>query len=241
MLILGIDTATAAASVALVRDAKVLCEESRSAAASGNGRPAGRTNHAETLLPQIDRVLRRSRVALADIGALAVAIGPGSFTGLRIGLSTAKGLAYGEEIPVVGVPTLEAVAARVNDYDGFVCPFLDARKKEVYAALFQRQGSTLERVSEDVVAPPAAVIENTRRYLNGGACLFIGDGVASYGDLIKAALAGRGRLTFGEGYASSAAAVARLAAEKVRRHEFDPVGPLAPIYLRASEAEIKKK
>jgi tRNA threonylcarbamoyladenosine biosynthesis protein TsaB len=241
MIILGIDTATAAASVALVEDAKLIGEEiSSRSAASGNG-AAHRGNHAETLLPLIDRLLVKSGLALTDISAFAVAIGPGSFTGLRIGLSTVKGLAYGSEVPVVGVPTLEAVAARVNDREGFICPFLDARKKEVYAALFHREGERLERVSDDVVSTPLAVVESARRRMNGGRCLFIGDAVPAYEDLIKAGLGEKVRLTRGEGYPSVGAAVARLAEDKVRRREFDPIGPLVPVYLRPSEAELKKK
>jgi tRNA threonylcarbamoyladenosine biosynthesis protein TsaB len=241
MIILGIDTATARASVALAENAKLVGEEISAGSPSGNAGAPDRGNHAQTLLPSIDRLFQRSGVALSDVAAFAVAIGPGSFTGLRIGLSTVKGLAYGSEVPVVGIPTLEAVAARVTDREGFICPFLDARKKEVYAALFQRKGEALERVSDDVVSAPVAVVESARRHMNGGRCLFIGDAVAAYAELVKAGLGDKGLLTLGESYPSVAFAVARLAEDRIRRRDFDPVGPLAPIYLRPSEAELKKK
>lgn len=242
MIILGIDTATATASAAMVENGRLVAEEvGDDLPASRNGAAVHRSNHAEILLPLIDKLLDRAGVRLSDVSAFAVAIGPGSFTGLRIGLSTVKGLAYGSEAPVVGISTLAAVAARVNDSEGLICPFLDARKKEVYAALFCRKGEALERVSDDVVSAPPAVVESARQRMNGGRCLFIGDAVPAYEDLIKAGLGEKVRLTLGEGYPSTASAVARLAEDKVRRRELDPIGPLVPVYLRPSEAELKKK
>jgi tRNA threonylcarbamoyladenosine biosynthesis protein TsaB len=238
MLILGIDTATTAASAALVDDGKLLREARHEPAR--NGGPL-RSNHAAVLLPLIDQLLNDAARRLSDVEAFAVALGPGSFTGLRIGLSTVKGLVYGADTPIVGVPTLHAVAARVDDFDGFICPFLDARKKEVYAALFHRRGERLERVSDDVVASPQTVIQSVRKRLGSERCLFIGDATLPYDDVVKTELGASGLLTLGEGYASTAAAAARLADERVRRGEFDAVGPMAPIYLRPSEAELKNQ
>ncbi len=242
MLILGIDTATTTASAALVEGGKIIGEEiGDGPGPSGHSSPNGRANHAEILLPLIDRLLGRAGLALAGISGLAVAIGPGSFTGLRIGLSTVKGLAYGSELPVVGVPTLPAVAGRVNDREGFICPFLDARKKEVYAALFYRKGERLERVTDDLVCAPEKIIEAVRCLVENGPCLFIGDATRTYANVIKERLGERGLLTLGEGYPSTASSVARLAEERIRRQEVDPVGPLVPLYLRPSEAELRKK
>lgn len=239
MLILSIDTATSQASVALVEDAKLVCEEVASPAA-GSGAAPRRGNHAQSLLPLIDKLLARRGAPLSALSAFAVTIGPGSFTGLRVGLSTVKGLAYGSETPIVGVSTLEAVAARVNDREGFIAPFLDARKKEVYGALFYRRGETLERVSDDRVMRPEAFIDSVGRRAAGAPCVFVGDAVLAYENLVKAELGAKGLLTHGDGYASTAAAAARLALDKIRRREYDPIGPLAPVYLRPSEAELKK-
>jgi tRNA threonylcarbamoyladenosine biosynthesis protein TsaB len=242
MIVLGIDTATAVASAAVVEDERLVVEETGAGVReSGNGATSHRGNHAEILLPLIDKLLDSTGLRLTDLSALAVAIGPGSFTGLRIGLSTVKGLAYGSETPVVGVPTLAAVAARVNDGAGFICPFLDARKKEVYAALFYRRGKTLERVSDDVAATPETVVEAVRRLTRGEPCLFIGDGTRTYASAVKDSFGESGRLTLGENYPSVASAVAFLAEEKLLREERDPVGPLTPLYLRPSEAELKRK
>ena len=240
MKILGIDTATATASVALVEDGKLLFDEVWPSHALYKAPSAtDRANHAETLLPLVDTLLKKADLSLSQLSALALSIGPGSFTGLRIGLSTVKGLAYGWQIPVVGVPTLLAVAARVTDWEGLICPFLDARKKEVYAALFRKQADRLERLTEDLVSSPDGVIRSLQSFGSEEGCLFIGDGTKVYGDLIKSALGGKCRWTLGASYPSMAFQVARLGEERLRKSEADPLGPLVPLYLRPSEAEIK--
>ena len=129
MRILGVDTATSTASVALIEDGRLVAEEVHSSRGSANQSQTvnSRVNHAEIILPLIEAALRKAAASLRDLSGLAVSIGPGSFTGLRIGLSTVKGLAYGLDIPVVGISTLLANAARVNDFDGLICSFLDAR------------------------------------------------------------------------------------------------------------------
>ena len=238
-MILGVDTATATASVALVEDGRLISEEIRSSMHRRG--PGSRGNHAEILLPAIETVLSRAGVSLPAISAFAVSIGPGSFTGLRIGLSTVKGLVYGSEIPVVGIPTLAAIAGKVTGWDGLICPFLDARKKEVYTALFRQRAGAVERLTEDLVSSAEAIIERVAALDGGEPCLFIGDGIQSYGQLITAALGGRSRVTLGEGYPSTACAVAQLGEARIARQERDPVGAMVPRYLRPSEAELKKR
>ena len=238
MRILGIDTSTAVASVALVEDGKLVLEETREAALESSS--TNHANHAEILLPLIDRILKQAALSLSDVSAIAVSIGPGSFTGLRIGLSTVKGLAYGWNVVIVGVPTLLAIAARVVDWDGLICPFLDARKKEVYAALFSKKGERLERLTEDVVASPEEIVRSMRSHNGHERCLFIGDGTKVYGDLIKTALGEKCLFTPGDTYPSTASAVARLGEERLRLAQPDSLGPLTPVYLRASEAELKR-
>lgn len=243
MLVLGIDTSTTIASVAVVEGGKVLCEESAADLGPATScAPAARANHAEVVLPLIDKLLRREALALADVSAFAVTIGPGSFTGLRIGLSTAKGLTYGADVPVAGIPTLLAVAARVNDREGLICPLLDARKREVYAALFRRAERGMERISDDVVASPERVVESVRAAAGGEACLFFfGDGARIYRNVIEEALGNRALFTSGESYPSTAAAAARLGEQKILGGEREAAGSLVPLYLRPSEAELKRR
>jgi tRNA threonylcarbamoyladenosine biosynthesis protein TsaB len=237
-MILGIDTSTAVASAALVEDGKLVLEEAQQAARQSSS--TNHANHAETLLPLIDRILKQAALSLSDLSAIAVSIGPGSFTGLRIGLSTVKGLAYGWNVSIVGVPTLLAIAARVTDWEGLICPLLDARKKEVYAALFSKKGERLERLTEDAVSSPGEVIRSIRSHNGRERCLFVGDGTKAYGELIKTALGEKCLFTLGESYSSTALAVARLGEARLRVAQPDPPGPLTPVYLRASEAEVKR-
>ena len=162
--VIGIDTASGAASVALVENGLLLSEKTdlRCESARDAIRRGGKSNRAETLLPLIELLFESTGVSLQDITGLALSIGPGSFTGLRIGLSTVKGLAYGWQIPVVGVSTLFAHAARVTDYEGLICVLLDARKNEVYAAVFRKTADIVNRVTEDAVASAANVVEMVR-------------------------------------------------------------------------------
>jgi tRNA threonylcarbamoyladenosine biosynthesis protein TsaB len=241
MRILGIDTATVTASVALVEDGRLVLEEICDGEIRGpsHSSPVERANHAQTLLPLVDRVLKKASVPLEGINALAISIGPGSFTGLRIGLSTVKGLAYACAIPVVAVPTLLAVALRVTGWQGLICPFLDARKKEVYAALFRKRDESLVRLTGDLVDSPERVVKAVPSSPEES-CLFIGEGTRIYGDVINEHLADRGLITLGEGYPSIASAVAQVAVEKVQNNSFDVLGSLVPLYLRPPEAELRK-
>ena len=122
MLVLGIETSSRHGGVAIIGEDRVLCEAVLSV----------EVTHSERLLPAVDRALDEARITLEGLGGIAVSIGPGSFTGLRIGLSTAKGLAYATGLPLVGVPTLEAMAWTLPAARWQVCPVLDARKQEVY-------------------------------------------------------------------------------------------------------------
>lgn len=142
MRVLGIESATATARVAVLADDHVLSECSAS-------QPGG--GHGEILLPLIERVLKEASVELAGLGLVALSIGPGSFTGLRVGLSVAKGLCLAAGLPVVGVPTLETLAHAACPSAERIWAALDARKGEVYAALFERSGSDFECVRETAV------------------------------------------------------------------------------------------
>jgi len=129
LLILGLDTATLSCSVALLRDDTVLAEMTLNI----------KKTHSERLMPLLDTLLTESGVEREQIDAIAAAAGPGSFTGLRIGMATARGLAQGLAIPAVPVSTLEAMAEAVPAPAVLICPLLDARRGEVYTALYQRE------------------------------------------------------------------------------------------------------
>jgi tRNA threonylcarbamoyladenosine biosynthesis protein TsaB len=242
MKILGIDTATSSASVALVDAGKLVMEEIYPQSRPSADKPSLRTrpHHSTTVLPLIETLLQKAKVSFDELSALAVSIGPGSFTGLRIGLSTVKGLVYGSNVPVVAISTLAAMAARVTDAEGLVCPISDARKNEVYAALFTKMEGKLQRLTSDRVSPAGTILEQILSRSGEGRSLFVGDGVRVCRDLILSSLGDRAVLTSGDDYPSIASGVAFLAEDRVRRSDFDPIGPLVPVYLRPSEAEMKK-
>ncbi|MDO5544314.1 MAG: tRNA (adenosine(37)-N6)-threonylcarbamoyltransferase complex dimerization subunit type 1 TsaB [Eubacteriales bacterium] len=139
MLILAFETSAKAASVALLEDGKLL----------GEGYQNTGLTHSQTLMVMAENLLSQCGKTVADVTAAAVAAGPGSFTGVRIGVAAAKGFAWGREIPCYGVSTLEAMALSLGVYQGYICPCMDARRSQVYNAVFYVNRGTLKRVCED--------------------------------------------------------------------------------------------
>jgi len=224
MRILAIDTATWNCGVALVRDGAVLAEQAERTT----------SNHAGTLPRLVDETFAAAGERLERGDVVAVTIGPGSFTGLRIALSFAKGLAFAGGFRLIGVPTLDALAVAAPAVDGRLCAALDARKQEIYAALYERMDGRLYRVG----TPVAAAAERVAHAL-AGPCTFVGDAVESYGDVFRRVLGAAATLLPSDAHPPRAAAVARLAAARLRGDgASDDLVSLAPDYLRPPEAEL---
>lgn len=239
MKVLGLDTSTALLSAAVLDDGRLVAECARESAPASGRRP-GRSNHAEGVLPVIEEVLERAGTDFPSLGLVGVAVGPGTFTGLRIGISTVKGLVYGSGTPVVGVRTLEAAAYRVpvgEDGATCVCPMLDARKGQVYGALYRRTAQAFECLLEDALSAPEALARQADA-LASGSCVFVGAGAEAYAEVIAGSTDGRARVAAGAGFPSTASAVARLALEKFRTGPEAAAGALAPLYLRAPDAAV---
>ncbi len=226
MLVLGVETSTTQGGVALVGDDRLVSEYLLNVEAT----------HSERLLPAIDRMLCEAGVGLDAISGIAVSIGPGSFTGLRIGLSTVKGLAYATGLPVVGVPTLEALAWAVPFAAEQVCPVLDARKHEVYAALFRYERGVLVRLMADAALAPEALCSKIRK-----PTLFLGDGLPVYGELFRRLLGDRMLVPPLASRGARPACVAELGRHRLLRGERDSADSLVPRYLRPSEAELRHR
>ena len=243
MRILGIDTATSTASVALLENGTVVAEEVHPK--RSDKRPVERalpkSNHAEVILPLIAAALQRAEIGLDDVAGIALSVGPGSFTGVRIGLSTVKGIAYGTRIPTVGISTLHATAGRVTDFDGLICSVLDARKNEVYAALYRKQGAFFERLTQDALLPMAALLEKIRVLPESASCLFVGEGAAVHREMIESSSLPDSRIAAEAGMCSVAAAVARLSEAKFVYTDVVAAAQLAPIYLRRPECEMRQQ
>jgi len=244
MRILGIDTASAVASVALLEDGRLVADATSQGnfGISDNAEVFGRGNHAEILIPLVQSVLAKVGLRTADLSGIAVSIGPGSFTGLRIGLATAKGLAYQSGLPIVGVSTLWAHAAGVSESEDTICALVDARKNEVYFALFRRAGEQLERVAEDALGSIAGAIDRvkSRDGASPRSLLFVGDGAKVYESRLRDAFGGVARFGEETGRRTLAAQVAMLAESRFRARMTDDIAELVPVYVRPSEAEVKR-
>jgi tRNA threonylcarbamoyladenosine biosynthesis protein TsaB len=223
LIVLGLDTATWTAAVGVARDGTVLAEDVE---------PASRSHIAS--LPQlVERVLARAGLGIRDVEAVAVSIGPGSFTGLRIGLGLAKGIAFAGGLPMATVPTLEALAHVAGAAPGTtVCTALDARKREVYAALFRIDPAGVpERLGPDAALPPDALAAR----LPAGTVL-VGDAGETYPDAFPANVV---RLPFASHHPRGGV-VARLGAQRLEAGESADLGSVEPAYIRASEAELAR-
>ena len=238
MTVLGIDTAAQEASVALVEDGALICEERHRVLNSNRSSSVKRPNdHSEVILPLVDKVLAQSRTSIEQLSGIAVSLGPGSFTGLRIGLATAKGLVYQSRIPLVGVSTLLANARRVKAGDALVGSLLDARKGEIYGALFRASGGTFTRVTADALSQIEQMIDvlQAHRAAESNRVLLIGEGATAYErrwlDAFPTAEIVTGLMP------SLAAEVAQLGLEQVAQSSGAESGRLTPVYLRAAAAE----
>jgi tRNA threonylcarbamoyladenosine biosynthesis protein TsaB len=221
-LLLAFETATRVTSVALLRGGELIGEERAPA-----GRPA-----AETLLPTLDALLARCGSDTASVDAFAVSIGPGSFTSLRIGVATVKGLAFGSARPVAPVPTLAALARTAPEPDLPVVPMLDARRGEVYAAAYAPAGDAL--LAAGVYTP-----EELARKLPP-ACVLVGEGIAVCGEWLRERLGQGLRLHPPPASDPSARHVGALGAALLSRGGGIDAADLLPHYLRRAEAEVQR-
>jgi tRNA threonylcarbamoyladenosine biosynthesis protein TsaB len=222
--VMTIDTAAPLETVAIVEEDRELASRTTRA---GRGR-------ADELAAAVACVLSESGTELRDLSALAVSIGPGRFTGLRVGLATAKGLAASTGIPIIAVPTLEALAESARPVpDGtLLCPTLDARRGEIYAALFRVEGdpganAALKRVHPDAAADPVSFSALVAREGTGGLVILAGTGAALYEAEFRTALDETSDLALGPELPSPVA----LAGIATRLEPADPAS-LSPVYLR---------
>lgn len=166
MLILAFESSAKSASVALVKDGELLSQYSQCSALT----------HSRTLLPMAEDMLKNAEVKLSEVDLIAVAHGPGSFTGIRIGVSTVKGLSWAADKPCVGVSTLEAMAWHGLLSGGYVCPVMDARRQQVYNALFKIEDGKPQRITDDRPIALAQLADEVRSL--DAPVLLVGDGAA---------------------------------------------------------------
>ncbi len=225
MKVLGIDTSTSCGSVGLIDDESILSEYLLNIPVT----------HSERLLGTIELILKEARFALEDLDGWAISLGPGSFTGLRIGVSTVKGLALATQKPVAGVSTLDVLAYQISSTPYLICPILDAKKGEVYTA-FYRYGerNDLKRQSAYRAIKPEDLMKDIQERT-----IFIGDGVKTYRDYLKKSLESLAIFSPNSINFPHGSGVAKLGLELLRKGEYLDLANFTPLYVRPSEAEMK--
>jgi len=221
--LLTIDTSTTAGSVALSRGEELVGEILLNL----------RSTHSDRLLPAVQDLLRDAGLQLEELDAFAVVLGPGSFTGLRVGVATVKGLALATAKPVVGVSSLQTLAVQVPWPAHSLRVWLDARKQEVYSGHYRWEGGLPVALNEERVAPPERLLEEITEET-----LFIGSGATVYRSLIVRRLGSRAHFAPWPLIQPRASAAAALALAALRNQDTIPLAALEPRYIRPSEAEI---
>lgn len=226
MKILAVDTATTSCSVAVADDEDLLAEMTID----------NDQTHSRHLTVLIRQVIRLAGISLSEIDGFAVTKGPGSFTGLRIGMSTVKGLAVASGRPVVGVPTLESLAMQSGMFNLLVCPLIDARRGEVYFASYRFEQHRLHALHKEQAVLPQNILGELQE-----PCVFIGNGAIVYRQNIIDKLGDRAYFAPSGQHIIRGATVAMLGLRRLATGDIDEIESLVPNYLRKSDAELNRQ
>ena len=228
MKILAVDSSGLVASVAVVMDDNLLGEFTMNY----------KKTHSQTLLPMLDELADMIELDLNTLDAIAVAGGPGSFTGLRIGSATVKGLALALDKPVIQIPTVDALAYNLCGHRDLVCPFMDARRNQTYTGLYQFDGNQMQVIKEQCAVEISAIVAEINNI--GKPVVFLGDGVAVFRDYIAEHC--KIGYTFAPAHLNKqrAGAVAALAEEYYKQGKIMDAAEHKPEYLRLSQAERER-
>ena len=227
MIVLGIDSSTPVAGVAIIDKGKLLTE---------NFLNTGYT-HSEGLMAMINTALAQAKLKPQDLDGIAVTKGPGSFTGLRIGMVTAKTLAQVLEKKLISIPTLDVLAHNLWGHGGIICPILNARKHEVYTAFYEMAGQEMMRISDYFALSPNHL--GTELKATGRDIKFLGDGVPIYKEILADILRDKAFWMPEPFLYPRAASLALLGLKELQLGKEDSYYTLEPLYLRKSEAEVR--
>ena len=229
MKVIGLDSSGLTATVAIVEDDKLVAEYTVN----------HKKTHSQTLVPMLDEISKMTELDLSTVDAIAVAKGPGSFTGLRIGSATAKGLGLALNIPIVEISTTEGLAYNLFGTDKLIAPIMDARREQVYTGLYEFEGDELKTILPATAEP----IEDTVARINetGRAVIFLGDGVAVFKDKILELIKVPVRFAPAGKRLQSAASIATLGLKLLGEGKAIPARDHVPDYLRLSQAERERE
>ena len=222
MYILGIESSSSVASVCITKDGVPVAEYTTNIS----------KNHSATLLLMVEEVFKSTQLKVSDMDHIAVSTGPGSFTGLRIGIATVKGLAFAHDIKTVAVSSLEAIAMNVPVEDVFICPLMDAKRERAFCGIYEYAAGKMQPVLKDTVMEYDALVEHLEKYEKK--VMFLGDAV----DIIKEKVSGE-KFMFAPEHIRMprAAGVAAAALSKIEAGEVSSSAGLLPEYLSESQAE----
>ena len=228
MKILALDSSGLVASVALLENDTLIAEYTVNY----------KKTHSQTLLPMLDEIVRMTETDLHSIDAIAIAKGPGSFTGLRIGSATVKGLGLALNKPIIGVPTIEGLAMNLYGTDALICPLMDARRNQVYTGIYRFEEHQLMTLKEQWAAPIEELLEELNQ--RGEMVTFLGDGVPVFRELIAEKL--QVPYSFAPAHVNKqrAAAVAALGSIYYKEGRTETAMEHIPEYLRVSQAERER-
>lgn len=228
MKILGLDSSGLVASVAIVEDDNLRGEFTMNY----------KKTHSQTLLPMLDEVVKMIELDLHTIDAIAVSGGPGSFTGLRIGSATAKGLGLALDKPLIHIPTVDALAYNLYGHKDMICPLMDARRSQTYTGLYQFEGETMQIIRAQCVVGIDEIITQVNEL--GRPVVFLGDGVPVFADYIEANC--KVAFSFAPAHVNKqrAAAVAALGELYYKEGKIETAEEHRPDYLRLSQAERER-
>ena len=225
MKILALDSSGLVASVAIIEDSKLIAEYTINY----------KKTHSQTLLPMMDEIVRMTETDLNSLDAIVVAKGPGSFTGLRIGAATAKGLGLALKKPIIGIPTVEGLAMNLYGTDALICPLMDARRNQVYTGIYKFLDGKLQVVKEQVPVGIEEIVDALN--LIGKEVVFLGDGVPVYKEVIEEKI--EVPYCFAPAHVNKqrASAIAVRAIDYWENNQFVDANEFEPEYLRLSQAE----
>lgn len=222
--VLAIESSGIVASVAVAQENKIICEYTIN----------DKKTHSQTLMPIIEDITNRIDLDLKELDLIAVSKGPGSFTGLRIGGATAKGLAHGLDLPIVGVSSLEALAYNISDTEKIICPVMDARRNQVYTTLYKYEDGLLLRLCEEKAVDILEVVEEAKEFNKD--IIFIGDGFYPNKDRIDKSLTSYTIAPINNNI-PRASTIAMLGIKYAKEGMVQHFMEYAPVYLRKSQAE----
>ena len=229
MKVLAVDSSGLVASVALVTEEGMVAEYTMN----------HKKTHSQTLMPMLDEIVRMAEQELSDIDAIATAAGPGSFTGLRIGAAMVKGLGLALNKPVIGVPTVDALAYNLYDTKAVICPMMDARRKQVYTGLYEFKEHKLAVIEEQMAIGVEEILEKIN--VLGREVIFLGDGVPVYEEMIQQGCKVSYSIAPPHLSRQRAGAVGSLALQYVKEgRQMETAGKYKPEYLRLSQAERER-